>query len=180
MTLLPSLQTDIHSYIRNIPDFPEPGILFKDITPILQNPQLCSRMLDYLAKQCAPLKIDAVAAIESRGFMFGFPLALRLNVPFVPIRKKGKLPYSVVSHDYKLEYGNATIEAHSDAVKPGARVLIHDDLLATGGTAVAAAELINKLGGEVAAFSFLIELEFLGGRKKLSDYSDNIMELVKY
>lgn len=180
MDLALQLQTDIQSHIRDVPDFPEPGILFKDITPVLQNPQLCSRMLDYLAKQCAPLKIEAVAAIESRGFMFGFPLALRLNVPFVPIRKKGKLPYHVVSHDYKLEYGFATIEAHTDAIKPGARVLIHDDLLATGGTAGAAAELIKKLGGEVAGFSFLVELRFLGGRKKLEQYTTEITTLVGY
>ena len=180
MDSLPQLQTDIQSDIRDVPDFPEPGILFKEITPVLQNPQLCSRMLDYLAKQCEPLKIEAVATIESRGFMFGFPLALRLNVPFVPIRKKGKLPYSVISHDYQLEYGSATIEAHTDAIKPGTRVLIHDDLLATGGTAGAAAELIKKLGGEVAGFSFLVELGFLKGREKLSAYSTEIMELVAY
>ncbi len=174
------LQEQIKSVIRDVPDFPEVGILFKDITPVLQKPQLCSHMLDYLAKQCAKLNIGAVAAIESRGFMFGFPLALRLGVPFIPIRKKGKLPYDVVSHDYTLEYGTASIEAHTDAIEKGARVLIHDDLLATGGTAGAAAELINKLGGTVAGFSFLIELEFLGGRKKLSAYTQDIATLVSY
>ncbi|MGV3598877.1 MAG: adenine phosphoribosyltransferase [Bacteroidota bacterium] len=174
------LQEQIKSVIRDVPDFPEVGIIFKDITPVLQKPQLCSHMLDYLAKQCAKLNIDAVAAIESRGFMFGFPLALRLGVPFIPIRKKGKLPYEVVSHDYTLEYGTASIEAHTDAIEKGARVLIHDDLLATGGTAGAAAELINKLGGTVAGFSFLIELEFLGGRKNLSAYTQDITTLVSY
>lgn len=175
-----NLQDQIRAAIRDVPDFPKPGIVFKDITPLLQNPQLCSRMLDYLSVQCWPLGIDAVAAIESRGFMFGFPLAQRLGVPFVPFRKKGKLPYSVVSHQYELEYGFAEIEAHTDAVKPGARVLVHDDLLATGGTAGASAELVKKLGGEVIGFSFLVELEFLGGRAKLENYSNSITTLVGY
>jgi adenine phosphoribosyltransferase len=174
------LQHQIKAAIRDIVDFPQKGIVFKDITPLLQNPQLSSHMLDYLAKQCAPLNVGAVAAIESRGFMFGFPLALRLGVPFIPFRKKGKLPYEVVSHEYNLEYGTATIEAHTDAIQPNTRVLIHDDLLATGGTASASAELIKKLNGEIAGFSFLVELSFLGGRDKLNQYSSQIANLVSY
>jgi len=174
------LQQQIKDTIRDVADFPQPGIIFKDITPVLQNPQLCGQMLDYIAAQISKQKIDAVAAIESRGFMFGFPLALRLNVPFVPIRKKGKLPYDCVSYEYTLEYGTATIEAHTDAIQPGAKVLIHDDLLATGGTAGAAAELVQRLGGQVAAFSFLVELGFLGGRPRLEKYTDTILTIVGY
>lgn len=174
------LQTQIKAAIRDIVDFPEKGIVFKDITPILKDPQLCSYIIDYLAKQYAQLNIGAVAAIESRGFMFGFPLALRLGVPFIPFRKKGKLPYDVVSYEYSLEYGTATIEAHTDAIAPNTRVLIHDDLLATGGTASASAELVKKLNGEVVGFSFLVELGFLGGREKLSKYSTDIANLVSY
>lgn len=174
------LQHQIQAAIRNVPDFPKVGIQFKDITPILQKPQLSSQMLDFLAKQCAKLDIGAVAAIESRGFMFGFPLALRLDVPFIPFRKQGKLPYDVVSHEYALEYGTATIEAHTDAIMAGTRVLIHDDLLATGGTASASAELVKLLGGTVAGFSFLVELGFLGGRKKLEAYTSEITTLVSY
>ncbi len=166
--------------IRDINDFPKKGIVFKDITPILKNPQLCSHVLDYLAKQSAPLNIGAVAAIESRGFMFGFPLALRLGVPFIPFRKKGKLPYDIVSYEYSLEYGTATIEAHTDAIQPNTRVLIHDDLLATGGTASAAAELVKKLNGEVVGFSFLVEIGFLGGREKLTQYTQEIASMVNY
>ena len=174
------LQHQIQAAIRNVPDFPKVGIQFKDITPILQNPQLSSQMLDFLAKQCAKLNVGAVAAIESRGFMFGFPLALRLDVPFIPFRKQGKLPYDVVSHEYALEYGTAIIEAHTDAIAAGTRVLIHDDLLATGGTAGASAELVKLLGGTVAGFSFLVELGFLGGREKLEVYTPEITTLVKY
>lgn len=174
------LQHQIKAAIRNVPDFPKVGIQFKDITPILQNSQLCTQMLDFVAQQCAKLNIEAVAAIESRGFMFGFPLALRLGVPFVPIRKKGKLPYHVYTYDYALEYGTATIEAHTDAIAPNTRVLIHDDLLATGGTAGASAELVKLLGGTVAGFSFLVELGFLGGRKKLEAYTKEITTLVSY
>ncbi|HYG14789.1 MAG TPA: adenine phosphoribosyltransferase [Bacteroidia bacterium] len=174
------IESLIKAAIRDVPDFPQPGIIFKDITTVLQQPKLCSTMLDNLALQVAGLDIHAVAAIESRGFMFGFPLALRLGVPFIPIRKKGKLPYDCISHEYTLEYGTAAIEAHTDAIRPHARVLIHDDLLATGGTAGAAAELVQKLGGRVAAFSFLIELGFLDGREKLKKYTDNLMTLVNY
>lgn len=174
------LESRIKEAIRDVQDFPQPGIVFKDITTVLQQPKLCSSMLDSLALQMAGLNIQAVAAIESRGFMFGFPLALRLGVPFVPIRKKGKLPYDCISHEYTLEYGTAAIEAHTDAIHPRTRVLVHDDLLATGGTAGAAAELVKKLGGQVIAFSFLIELGFLGGREKLEKYTDTILSLVHY
>lgn len=174
------IQTQIRGAIRDIPDFPEKGIVFKDITPILQNTQLCGLMLDNMAEYYSDKNIEAVAAIESRGFMFGFPLALRLDVPFIPFRKKGKLPYEVVSFEYSLEYGTATIEAHTDAFKPNTRVLVHDDLLATGGTAGASAELIKKLNGEVAGFSFLVELAFLNGRANLAKYNAEIHNLISY
>lgn len=174
------LENRIKAAIRDIVDFPEKGIVFKDITPLLQDVALCSQMLDYLAAHYQNQGIGAVAAIESRGFMFGFPLALRLGVPFIPFRKKGKLPYDVVSYEYSLEYGTATIEAHTDAIQPNTRVLIHDDLLATGGTASASAELVKKLNGEVAGFSFLVELGFLNGREKLHQYSTDIANLVSY
>lgn len=174
------LQNQIKAAIRDIVDFPKKGIVFKDITPLLQDVELCKQILDYKANYYANQNIGAVAAIESRGFMFGFPLALRLGVPFIPFRKKGKLPYDVVSYEYDLEYGTATIEAHTDAIQPNTRVLIHDDLLATGGTATASAELVKKLDGEVAGFSFLVELGFLNGREKLHKHSTEIANLVSY
>ncbi|MCB9225294.1 MAG: adenine phosphoribosyltransferase [Crocinitomicaceae bacterium] len=166
--------------IRDIPNFPKEGIIFKDITPLFKNPELCKEVVDQLVSDLGNTNIDVVAGIESRGFLFGTALAMRLNVPFVLIRKKGKLPYQTISHKYDLEYGSAEIEMHIDAVAPGQSVLIHDDLLATGGSASAAAELIKKQGGTVAGFNFLIELSFLDGRNLLSDYSENISTLVTY
>lgn len=131
-------------------------------------------------KRLQGIKIDAIAGIESRGFLFGFLLAQKLRVPFIPVRKAGKLPYQTIAYTYNLEYGTATIEVHTDALKPGDNVLIHDDLLATGGTAIAAAELVKQLGGIVAGYSFIVELEFLNGRENLVHYTDNVVSLVGF
>ena len=174
-----SLQERIDQTIRNVPDFPKPGIQFKDITPILENPSLSEEIVDELANHWKG-KVDAIAGVESRGFLFGFPLAMKLDVPFILIRKKGKLPYKTVSHKYDLEYGSAEIEMHIGSVKEGMRVLVHDDLLATGGTAGAASELIKKEGGDVAGFSFLVELGFLKGSEKLSSYSNVVHSIMTY
>lgn len=157
----------IKDAIRDVPNFPKDGIIFKDITPILQDAQLCKDILKDLHSKYKNEKIDAVLGIESRGFLFGPQLALMLGIPFIPVRKKGKLPYKTISESYTLEYGKATLEMHTDALKSGDRILIHDDLLATGGTAAAAAKLSKQLGAEVAGYSFLVELAFLGGAKLL-------------
>lgn len=175
-----SLSEKLKSAIRDVPDFPKPGIVFKDITPIMQNPQLSNEVLDAMVEEYEKLNLDVIAGIESRGFLFGYPLAMRLGLPFVLIRKKGKLPYDKISFDYDLEYGNATIEMHTDAIQRGDRVLIHDDLLATGGSAEAAAQLILKSGGEVTGFHFLVGLSFLNGEERLKDLSDNISTFVTY
>lgn len=166
--------------IRDVPDFPKEGIVFKDITPIMQNPELSNEVLDEMVNIYKDQDLDAIAGIESRGFLFGYPLAMRLGLPFILIRKKGKLPYKKISYDYDLEYGSATIEMHTDAVGNKQKVLIHDDLLATGGSADAAANLIQKSGGEVAGFNFLVALDFLEGDQKLKKFSDNIISFVSY
>jgi len=159
----------IKKFIRDIPDFPKPGIVFKDITPLLQNHEAFARTIRNLVNRYSGKEIDAVVGIESRGFLFGAPLAHQLGTSFVPIRKKGKLPYRTVDISYDLEYGSATIEMHTDAVSKGHRVLVVDDLLATGGTASAACELIKKQGGEVIECAFVVELAFLNGREKMGD-----------
>ncbi|MEN9303172.1 MAG: hypothetical protein RL264_1601 [Bacteroidota bacterium] len=176
MTIEQRLQTAI----RDVPDFPKPGILFKDISPIMLDATLSNDVVEHLYEQFKSQNIEAVAGIESRGFLFGYPLAMRLGIPFILIRKQGKLPYKKISHAYDLEYGSAVIEIHSDAVTEGQRVLIHDDLLATGGSAGAAAELIRKCGGEIAGFNFLVNLEFLNGSEKLNAYSTEISSLVRF
>ena len=158
---------DLNAYIRDVPDFPKPGIMFKDITPLLAHPEAFRASVDRLAERFAGEKIDAIAAAEARGFIFGPPLALRLNVGFVPIRKPGKLPYDRIGLDYALEYGADRLEVHRDAIKPGQRILLLDDVLATGGTMAACKELVRQAGAEVVAFAFLIELAFLNGRAKL-------------
>lgn len=175
-----SLSDAIKTVIRDVPDFPKEGIMFKDITPILSDPQLSKQIVEGFIAEFKALNIDAIACVEARGFFFGTLIAQALNIPFIPIRKAGKLPYKTVSYSYDLEYGSATIEMHEDAVKSGQRILIHDDLLATGGTAAAAAELVSTQGGEVVGFSFLVDLTFLGGESKLKSYSTNIMSLVQY
>lgn len=173
------LEEEVKSVIRDVPDFPKPGIVFKDITPILLQPELMSKIIDALASQFKETKIDAVAGIESRGYLFGVLLAQKLNVPFIMIRKAGKLPAKTLQESYDLEYGSATIEVHEDALTENSNVLIHDDLLATGGTAIAAANLINKKAN-VAGFSFLIDLTFLEGSKKLETINSNIKSLITY
>lgn len=174
------LSNKINLAIRDVHDFPKEGIIFKDITPIMMDAGLSNEILEALAEQFRSENLQGIAGIESRGFLFGFPLAMALGIPFIMIRKKGKLPYKKISHAYELEYGSAVIEMHSDAFSPGDRILIHDDLLATGGSAAAAAELIQKCQGVVAGFNFMVELQFLEGREKLKTYSDNISNLVQY
>ena len=158
------------SLVRDIPDFPKSGILFKDITPVLASAPAFQEIIDRFVEQAEVLAPDMIAGVESRGFLFGAPVALALGIGFLPIRKAGKLPSVTEREEYVLEYGTAVIEMHRDAVQPGQRVLIIDDLLATGGTAAAAARLVEKLGGKVAGFSFLAELGFLNGRGALNGY----------
>jgi adenine phosphoribosyltransferase len=169
---------NLNDFIRDVKDFPKEGIIFKDITTLWQNPEAFAYALDGLADFVSGKKIDKVAGIESRGFIFGGALASKLGVGFVPIRKPGKLPYKTISESYQLEYGEDTIEIHEDAIKPGEKVLLHDDLLATGGTMEAAVKLVERLGGEVVQISFIIDLEFLNGKSHLSGYE--IKSLLKY
>lgn len=169
----------IKNSIRNIPDFPKIGIQFKDITTALQNAEVLRMMLDNLAAHYKNEKIDYIIGIEARGFIFGAPLAYLLNCGFVPIRKPGKLPAEVISEEYDLEYGSNKLEMHKDAFKAGARVLIVDDLLATAGTAEAAAKLATKLGAYICGFAFIIELSDLGGRNKLRQYAP-VYSIVQY
>lgn len=170
----------LKSAIRDIHDFPKPGIIFKDITPVLKNPALCEAICNDIVAHYAHTKIDVIAGIESRGFLFGMMLANKLSVPFVPIRKKGKLPAAVVAQSYDLEYGSATIEIHEDAFRPGAHVLLHDDLLATGGSAQAACDLIEKIGGKVAGINFLVSLDFLNGFEALKKFNTDIYAQAHY
>jgi adenine phosphoribosyltransferase len=169
---------DLRALIRDIPDFPSAGILFKDITPLLLDHVAVRRAVDELADWSRPRDVDFVVAAEARGFILGAPLALALDAGFVPARKPGKLPSETVSAEYILEYGVDALEMHADAIAHGARVLIHDDLLATGGTAKALAELVEELGASVVGFAFLVELEFLEGRRRLDGY--DVHALVSY
>jgi adenine phosphoribosyltransferase len=170
MIQAPATPSDLEGAIRNIPDFPKPGIQFKDITPVLADARLFSSSIDLLIDGFRPGSVDAVVGIDARGFIFAAAAAIRLEAGFVPVRKKGKLPYRTHEQEYELEYGTAAIAMHVDALKPGSRVLLIDDLLATGGTAAAAAALVQKLGAEILEISFLIELSFLHGREKLKQY----------
>src|ERR1035437_5184163 len=158
------MSDDLKQYIRDVPDFPKKGIIFKDITTLLKNPASLKLTLDILYDRVKGLKIDKVVGIEARGFIFGAMLAEKLNAGFVPVRKPGKLPAAVFKQTYELEYGTDTIEIHTDAIAKGDRILLHDDLLATGGTAKAACDLIEIIGGNVVQTLFIIELGFLGGR----------------
>ncbi len=160
---------DLRSHIRDIPDFPAPGIVFKDITPLLLDPGALDAAVEGLAEWARPRDVQLVVAAEARGFILGAALARELGAGFVPARKPGKLPSDTISAEYILEYGVDALELHADAISHGERVLIHDDLLATGGTAAALADLVRQIGGEVAGFGFLVELGFLGGREKLGD-----------
>ena len=174
------LSDKIKSAVRDIPDFPKPGILFKDITPIFLQSALCNEITEAFCNPFNTKKPDAVLGIESRGFLFGMLMAQKLSVPFVMIRKAGKLPYKTISQEYSLEYGSAKIEIHEDALQKGWNVVIHDDLLATGGTAVAAAELVKKCGANVTSFTFVVELGFLNGKQKLLTHTNNIQCLIQY
>jgi adenine phosphoribosyltransferase len=164
--------------VRDVPDFPKPGIVFKDITPIVKNYAALKEVVTLLTEWARDRKADAIVGVEARGFIFGAPVALELGVGFVPLRKLGKLPYDRVTEQYDLEYGTNTVELHSDSIEKGQRVVIIDDLLATGGTAAAAARLVERLGGVVAGFGFVIELDFLEGRKVLNRYE--IRSLINY
>lgn len=166
------------SMIRDVPDFPKPGIIFKDITPVLQSPAAMQEAVALLTEDARKRDCDVVVGIESRGFIFGIPVAMNLGVPFVMTRKLGKLPYDRISEEYALEYGTNTVEMHVDAIRPGQRCYIVDDLLATGGTAAASARLIERLDGQVCGMGFLVELTFLEGRKNLLGY--DICALLQY
>ena len=160
----------IEEYVRSIPDFPEPGIIFRDVTSILQDPDGLKLSIDLIQEKLEGLDFDVIAGTESRGFIFGVPIAYNLHKAFVPVRKKGKLPRETVSAEYELEYGKAEIEMHKDAIQPGQKIVLVDDLIATGGTIEAAARLVEELGGEVVKIIFLMELEGLKGREKLKGY----------
>lgn len=169
---------DLKRYIRSIPDWPKQGILFRDITPLLADPKVFAAAVDALCADFKEVGIDYVAAVEARGFIFGAAVAERLGAGFVPIRKKGKLPFKTESINYDLEYGTDTLEVHSDAIESQAKVLMVDDLLATGGTMASACKLIEKIGGQVAGIVFLVELADLRGREKISSY--NVKSIISY
>ncbi|MEZ4938276.1 MAG: adenine phosphoribosyltransferase [Crocinitomicaceae bacterium] len=175
-----NLEDRINDLVREVPNFPKEGINFKDITPLFGNPKESKNIIKHFAHYLKDQNVDVIAGIESRGFLYGFPLALELDLPFVLIRKKGKLPPETISVAYDLEYGSAEIEIVKGAVNKGQRVHIHDDLLATGGTAAAAGDLIQKCGGEVQGFSFLAELTFLNGKDSLANISSNVITLLRY
>ena len=168
----------IEDYVRSIPDFPEEGIIFRDVTSVLQDADGLHLAIDLMQDKIKDLEFDVVVGPESRGFIFGVPIAYNLHKPFIPVRKKGKLPCKTVSMEYELEYGTATIEIHKDAIKPGQKVLIVDDLMATGGTIEAIIKLISQLGGEVVGSVFLMELAGLEGRKKLE--GQNVQSVIVY
>lgn len=169
---------DLGTYLRDIPDFPKPGILFKDITPLLNSPMAFGAAIDRLAEHYRDRSIDTIAAAEARGFIFGAPLALKLNAGFVPIRKPGKLPYATVALEYHLEYGTDTLEVHTDAFSKSKRILVIDDVLATGGTMRACCDLVKRAGAEVVGCAFVLELSFLKGREKLAPY--DVFSLLTY
>ena len=161
---------EVEKYIRNIPDFPEPGVIFRDITTVTQNPEGLKMAIDSMADKIRDLDVEVIVGLEARGFIFGMPIAYLLGKSFVLIRKKGKLPCETICESYDLEYGKAEIEIHTDSIKPGQKVVLVDDLIATGGTIEAAIRLIERLGGEVVDNLFLVELAGLKGRERLSDY----------
>ena len=164
--------------IRNIPDFPKPGILFRDVTTLIQNKDALKKAVDLLSKKYKGKGFDKVVAVEARGFIFGSAVAYKIGAGFVPVRKKGKLPFKTISATYELEYGTDTLEIHKDAIKPGEKILIIDDLLATGGTVKAVTELVNQLGGSILSIGFVIELVDLKGRDKLKNYP--VFSLIKF
>jgi adenine phosphoribosyltransferase len=166
---------DLRKLIREVPDFPKPGILFYDITTLLKDPTAFRQVIDRMVEQVRGTEIDVVVGMESRGFIFSAPIAYQLNAGFVPVRKLGKLPAETIEVEYALEYGTATLEIHRDAIQEGQRVLIVDDLLATGGTVKGTIELIHRLGGQVAGLSFMVELSALHGREQLSEFTINAL-----
>jgi adenine phosphoribosyltransferase len=166
---------DLRAKIREVPDFPKPGILFYDITTLLKDAEAFREVIDQMAAQVADARIDLVVGMESRGFIFSAPLAYKLGAGFVPVRKLGKLPAETIEVEYSLEYGTATLEIHKDAIQAGQRVLIVDDLLATGGTVMGTIELVRRLGGEIAGLSFMVELPALKGREKLGEFTINAL-----
>ena len=168
----------IEEYVRSIPDFPEPGVIFRDVTSILQDADGLKLAIDSMQECLKDTDVDVIVGAESRGFIFGMPMAYNLHKPFVPVRKKGKLPCETISQSYDLEYGQAEIEIHKDAIKPGQKVVIVDDLIATGGTMEAAVKLIEELGGEVVKILFLMELAGLKGREKLKGY--DVASVIRY
>ncbi|MEW6095721.1 MAG: adenine phosphoribosyltransferase [bacterium] len=169
---------ELKNYIRDVPDFPKKGIIFKDITPLWKDKDAFAQSIDEIVDRYKDRKIDVVVGVEARGFIVGAPVAYQLGVGFVPVRKPGKLPYKTTSVSYELEYGTDTIETHEDSISPGEQVLIVDDLLATGGTAKAMCELVEKAGGTVVELAFIVELTFLHGRDKLKDYK--VVSLIQY
>jgi adenine phosphoribosyltransferase len=173
---VPALRAE--ALVRDVPDFPTPGILFKDITPVLADPQAMREVVDRLVEHARALKPDIVVGIESRGFLLGMPVAMELGVGFAPVRKKGKLPYDTITEEYALEYGTNAMEMHVDAIAPGQRVLVIDDLLATGGTAKAACRLVERLGGVVCGLAFVVELTFLPGREVLA--GRDVLTLIRF
>ncbi len=174
------IQQKLQSTIKEVKDFPKQGISFKDITPILSNPELSLEVVNAFVEELKDIEVDAIVGVESRGFLFGMMLANAMQVPFVPVRKAGKLPSDVISEKYNLEYGTATLELHQNAIKKDWKVVVHDDLLATGGTAIASSILVKRLGAEVSAFAFVVELDFLDAKQKLNSISENIISLIHY
>ena len=169
---------ELATLIRDVPDFPIEGIMFKDITTLIRDEDAFREVIDWMTDQYADSRIDCVVAVEARGYIFGAPLAYKLGVGFVPIRKPGKLPAKTISESYELEYGTNALEIHEDGIEPGQRVLVIDDLLATGGSARAAVNLVERLGGEIIGVAFLVELDFLHGRAKLEGY--DVLSLIHY
>ena len=174
------IEKRIEDAIRDVVDFPKPGIVFKDITPILEDAELMKDLISHWAEKLSGIEFDKIAAIESRGFLFGLPLAMAMGKAFVPIRKAGKLPWKTYKESYELEYGQAEIEVHQDAIASGDRILVLDDLIATGGTAEATMKLVERMGGEVAAFSFLLSLDFLPGRELLEKKGKEVCCILSY
>jgi adenine phosphoribosyltransferase len=175
-----NLEERIKHAMVDVHDFPQPGIVFKDITPLFEDPRLLADLVEEMATVCQNQRIDAIVGLESRGFLLAVPLSIRLGIPFIMIRKKGKLPRACYQVSYDLEYGSSTIEMHKDALKPGSRVLIHDDVLATGGTAEAAAKLVQQAGGEVAMFQFIVELTFLKGMERMLPYTQSVTTFARF
>jgi len=170
----------IKDIIRSVSDFPKKGIDFKDITPLLLNPKISDEIVNEFINKLSHINVDAIVGVESRGFLFGFLLANKMGIPFIPIRKAGKLPSKTIGVAYELEYGVSEIEIHIEDIQPGWNILIHDDLLATGGTALASCQLIEEANAKIAAFAFVVSLDFLNAKDKLIKYSKNIISIVEY